>query len=338
MEWPLFKSVAAYLRIAEWIDSKVPLLLGVFVYFVFLEGASIASYPAELTAFFIYISCFLGSNYIVNDLSDIEADKIAGKQKIIAELPKSIVWLSIVLLLAIGNIPILLLAQSRAACLAVIAMTYVLGFSYSAPGIRFKERGAAGLVECALAQRCMPICVIPLMIEVQTWAFALVLFISFLDGTRYILLHQLQDRVNDLRSGIATYATSKAGNIRFLIKICIVLEIIGCCAASVPIAFASPAVVVIGVFLQLFVEYCSYKVLVSYAGKDYITIFDSVPLDFFYNLVFPLMSLFAMPISGTSIAIALFFILLSSRNILVKVGFARIVMTPKRGKSEVRHD
>lgn len=334
----MFKSIAAYLRIAEWIDSKVPLLLGAFIYFVFLEGDSIASHSAELMAFFIYVSCFLGSNYIVNDLSDIEADKVVGKQKLIAKLPKSVVWLSIIALLAIGNAPILLLSQSRVTCLAVILITYILGFSYSAPGIRFKERGAAGLVECAFAQRCMPICVIPQIIEVQPWAFALVLSVSFLDGIRYILLHQLQDRTNDLRSGITTYATSKAGNIRSLIKACIVMEVIVCCAISVPICFASPVAVVIGVILELFAEYCSYKVLVSYAGKDYITVFDSVPLDFFYNVVFPLMPLVAMPISGTSLAIALLLVLLNSRNIMIKAGFARIVVVSNRGKSEVRHD
>ena len=161
----------------------------------------------------------------------------------------------------------------------------------------------------------------------------MLLALSFLNGMRYILLHQLIDRENDIKSGINTYAVTKsASNIRNLIRASLFAEILGCCVVIMPIALAHPLLTVLGIAVQLVVEYSAYVVLVRYAGKDWLATFDSAPLDFFYNAVFPVLVVLSTASFSLNSAMGLvILVLLNARNIGVKFGFIRILLFKDAG-------
>ena len=322
----MLKSAASFLRIREWADSKAPLLAGVFAYFIFLNDEPFDGHFAKFCAYLAFVSAFLALSYVVNDLSDLEADRIAGKQKIVADMPKSAVLAAMLAILITGNAPLIILAESKLMCIVAILFVYLFGFAYSVPGIRFKERGALGLVECSVAQRCMPMVVVPPLEKSVPWAFVLLFLLSFFNGLRYILIHQLQDKDNDAKTGISTYAVAKpALYVRNLIRLCLLAEILGCCIAIAPIAIAHPVLATICLAVQILVEYSAYFVLVRCADKDWVATFDSVPLDFFYNAVFPVMTIIAIAPFSLYSAIALMLIaVLNTSNARVKLGFVKI--------------
>ena len=143
---------------------------------------------------------------MINDFSDIEVDKSAGKEKVICSQSKAAVIGWLIGLFLGGCVPLLCYQRWDAALGVMLLLTYFLGYAYSMKPFRFKERGLIGLVECSVAQRCMPIGVIWMLIGGGRSIFLLFLLISFFMGLRYIFIHQLIDIENDRKSGVNTYA------------------------------------------------------------------------------------------------------------------------------------
>ena len=286
------KKVANYLRIREWIDSKVTMILGVAAYFMCLEKADIADWFKILIAYFLFLSMFLALSYTFNDYTDLEIDKKAGKVKVIASVPKWLIYGSFVAMILIGDIPILFMVEKKALCFCVIVLITIFGLAYSFPGIRFKERGALGLVECSFAQRCFPLVLILFFMNLNKtnlilWMVWFVL--SFIDGLRYILIHQYIDRENDRSTGTHTFVLDKQMNIRKTIVSLLLIETIGCVLLLIPLATEYRVIVSVGVIVSAFLEYCIYEVLNVFAKKDWLVSFDSVPLEAFLNIIMPVM-------------------------------------------------
>ena len=82
------KKLFSYIRLSEWYDSKVPLMMGALMYFYYLDMQqySAEQFLVRFIAYMLYISMFLAFSYVINDFSDIEVDRKAGKHKIISEL------------------------------------------------------------------------------------------------------------------------------------------------------------------------------------------------------------------------------------------------------------
>ena len=77
------KKLFSYIRLSEWYDSKVPLMLGALMYFYYLDMQqySAEQFLVRFIAYMLYISMFLAFSYVINDFSDIEVDRKAGKHK-----------------------------------------------------------------------------------------------------------------------------------------------------------------------------------------------------------------------------------------------------------------
>lgn len=153
------KKLFSYIRLSEWYDSKVPLMMGALMYFYYLDMQqySAEQFLVRFIAYMLYISMFLAFSYVINDFSDIEVDRKAGKHKIISELSTTVIIISMVLMVAIGIIPLLLLIQNVIGYLLLTAFIYLAGAAYSIHLFRFKEKGVIGLLECSIAQRCFPL-------------------------------------------------------------------------------------------------------------------------------------------------------------------------------------
>ena len=288
----MMKKIIYYLRIKEWLSSKVTMMMGVFVYFLYICKTEITAALTGLLVYFLFLSSFLAISYIANDYSDIEVDKKAGKKKVIAEMEKWQIWLSLVLIFFLGNVPLLIYCQNKIIMIIFLIVTYLLGIAYSALGIRFKEKGIWGLIECSFAQRCMPLIIICVMLPMDRTQFFLLLgwiVISFLDGLRYIIIHQIVDLENDLKSGVVTFISQKRKNYRKVLIVLFVADIIGALFILYPILWEHVIISGIIIFAFGILEYEIYKVLNVFAQKDWFCTFDSVPLEAFWNCGMPLM-------------------------------------------------
>lgn len=284
------KRVLLYLRLNEWMSSKIVFMLGILLFFLYINGKTVGNFMLVILAYFLYTSMFMATSYVANDFSDIEIDKKTGKKKVIAELPKWQIWASFVALFLIGNVPVMLLTKHKIACAVIILITYFLGLAYSGLGLRFKEKGVWGLVECSLAQRCMPLLLIPCLIEINLsgwWFLAGWMIVSFLDGLRYILIHQTIDLQNDLKTGVQTYVAEKRKNFRNVIAVFLGLEIGFLCVVMISFWEKDLIGMILMTGIYVACEYCIYQVLNVYAKKDWLVTFDSVPLEAFLNFVFP---------------------------------------------------
>ena len=193
-------------RWQEWYDSKVPLFFICFYYLCLVESPPNNQVLPKFAIVTGFACLYLAFGYYINDFSDRECDSRAGRKKLIAHLPGPIVIGSLCLLgLAGMAIPF---TQIRDYPLAVwlAGVAYFFAIFYSMPPIRFKERGAWGVVVSATAQRSLPMLFVFAVFDhftLDTWLF----FLLFcLIGIRWILVHQLIDLKNDLETGTRTFA------------------------------------------------------------------------------------------------------------------------------------
>ena len=84
----MINNVFKYLRTDDWLDSKVPFMISIAI-IIYLYGSgsmSTADFYISLSAYFLYISMFLAFSYVINDFTDLEIDKLSGKQKVMFAL------------------------------------------------------------------------------------------------------------------------------------------------------------------------------------------------------------------------------------------------------------
>ena len=324
------RKLAEFLRVREWIDSKVTMSLGIAAYFLCLDGADIADWFKVLVAYFLFLSMFLALSYVFNDYTDLEIDKQAGKTKVITSVPKWLIYVSFVVMILIGDVPFLLLVDNRIICLGVIFLITIFGLAYSLPGIRFKEKGILGLVECSFAQRCFPLFLILFFMNINRINLILWvgwLLISFIDGLRYILIHQYIDQENDRNTGTHTFVLDKQINIRKTIVCLLLTEVLGSMALLSPLAVKYPVIVGIGVVVCIVLESCIYRVLNVLAKKDWLVSFDSVPMEAFFNIIMPVMiGICMMTTNLNSIYFVLFILICCINAIKAKLDIVAVLI------------
>ena len=199
----LLDTIASFIRWAEWYDSKIPPIVGWLYYAIYKNEGSVQDWlPVALLVFAV---SFLAYGYVLNDYSDIEVDRKAGKEKIIANLPRSKAKIVITVIALIG---LLSLAPyySQPFVMVNVLGAYILATSYSLPPFRFKEKGIWGVVVASTAQRISPLLVGMSMLGLYDLVSVLWLLFNFGVGIRYILIHQYRDMENDVRSGVNTFA------------------------------------------------------------------------------------------------------------------------------------
>lgn len=330
------KKVIAYLRMEEWLSSKVTMMLGILMYFLYLSNSSTKKSLIDVLIYFLFLGMFLAISYVANDFSDLEIDKKVGKRKVIVTMRKWQIWMLFIVMFLVGNVPIFFVREDKCLVTILIIVVYILGVSYSAPGIRFKERGLIGLVECSFAQRCMPLCIICLLVDMNPRMCMLLGIwgiVSLLDGLRYILIHQIIDMENDLKSGVNTFITNRQKNYRSVVVAFWVTEIILCLIALIPLFLKNSVLVIVFVLLNFVLERWIYIVLCKYAQKDWFTCFDSVPLEAFLNIFLPVMAGIALTIQHVELVILpLGILVICAKSIKVKLDIANVYLKSLKDK------
>ena len=101
------KKTIDYFRVLEWYDSKIPFMLSAYIFNTLLaENMDVLDVSIKFILYFIYLAAFLSFSYLINDFSDMEADKKAGKKKLIFDVDKRITIAVLILLPICGIAPL----------------------------------------------------------------------------------------------------------------------------------------------------------------------------------------------------------------------------------------
>ena len=179
------------------------------------------------------ICCVAAYGHVVNDIFDIEADGLTGRPNAMAQVAPGGRRLLVALLLVMGAFGVAALPTNPMA-IGLLALNYVLPTVYSAPPLRLKERGLAGVVSDTLGSHVVPtLFVAALLLGAAGWqtGIASVLVLSAAGwalclGLRGILVHQIFDQEGDRAASVITFASRKGpGAVRsFVIKVILPLE------------------------------------------------------------------------------------------------------------------
>ena len=211
-------SVRVLGRVDNWWFSKVAPAIAISYC-----AALLYQVPAWEMARSILLIAFVGLcagsyGHIINDVYDIEVDRNAGKRNHMARFEPWQRFALCALTLGLGFVPALFVTYSRTSLL-LLAVEFLLPTIYSIPPIRLKGRGALGLLCDSFGAHLVPcLYVISVVAHVagdpalvhstRSTSFVLCTAIWALTlGLNGILIHEFEDRDNDIRSGIRTFAT-----------------------------------------------------------------------------------------------------------------------------------
>ena len=263
-------SVRVLGRVDNWWYSKVAPAIAISYCVALLYQV-----PAWETARSILLIAFVGLcagsyGHIINDVYDIEVDRNAGKRNHMARFEPWQRFAFCALTLGLGFAPALFVSYSRTS-LSLLAVEFLLPTIYSIPPIRLKGRGALGLVCDSFGAHMVPcLYVISVLAHVagnpvlvhsdRSTAFVICTAVWALTlGLIGILIHEFEDRENDIHSGIRTFATDvEFHTVRIPMAIFYVIELCGF-AGMVTVLF--PVAPAIAIALGLFVVLIAIKLI-----------------------------------------------------------------------------
>jgi 4-hydroxybenzoate polyprenyltransferase len=148
-------------------------------------------------------AAFLAFGYDLNDCCDYAQDRRAGKP-VAARPPWQRSWT-----LAAASGALLAATRPSATTVALGVLALAAGWAYSARPVRLKERGLAGVVGGAIAQRTVPGAVIATTLSLDAAATAALLLWTLAWGARAMIVHQVVDAAPDRRAGMRTWARDR---------------------------------------------------------------------------------------------------------------------------------
>lgn len=331
----MMRNIQKFLRTDDWLDSKVPFMLSValFLYVFSSKSLQSAELYLKLGTYFLYTSMFLAFSYVINDFTDMDVDMRAGKKKIMHTMPKAAIAASMIAIILVGTIPMLCVVENRLLFLCYTVFLYLTGAAYSVPWLfRFKERGLIGLIECSVAQKCLPLIPLRYMFQVKWYCLALFVTVSFVNGLRYILIHQAVDYENDIKAGVKTFVSQGHNKYKVAIVALFVIECVLMLGIGIRLGMEHYFV------LAVLVVYCWFEkiiatVVIKYMHVDWFCTFLAVPLEALYNVFFPIMMAIVVSIQNSRMMGVLFFlILLTAKCFKGKAAFIAVF-----AKSKMHH-
>jgi UbiA prenyltransferase family len=206
------KKVIQIIRSNEWRENKLcPLLALGYATTLF---STTPLYKVAVWLLFLLISIIIGAVYVsvINDITDLEDDLASGKRNRMAEISASYRWMIPVFCLALGLLFILFFFKDNLSRLLYL-LPWISFSLYSFPPVRLKKRGIWGV----FADACGSHLFVSLLmvanisrftgIQVDWYWFTAVGIWSFFYGLRGILWHQFNDRDNDLKANLGTFAS-----------------------------------------------------------------------------------------------------------------------------------
>jgi 4-hydroxybenzoate polyprenyltransferase len=141
--------------------------------------------------------------YTWNDVCDAEADAKAGKRRPLRHHSMRTAVSALVVALVLYGAA----ARLDPALLAIALVAVVLGWSYSAPLTRLKERGWLGLLGATLAQWTVPSAFVAVAFHLSLRSAAPWIVWLTCWGLRGEITHQVRDADSDRVAGVRTWGT-----------------------------------------------------------------------------------------------------------------------------------
>ena len=150
------------------------------------------------------VVCKVQFSIQINDLSDREEDKAAGKRRWTGRLSYPFSLAVPMAFIALGLATAVFAGRSQAAILAYIVST-LLGLFYSSRPVRFKERGIWGLIVYALSATIIFVVVPWAWFDSSLFMLFILFAVVFSDKWVQIHFHQVVDYQNDRECGTRTF-------------------------------------------------------------------------------------------------------------------------------------
>lgn len=206
------RKLVRFARLAEWWEYKLcPLLAVTYATLLFSE---IPAYKFVGCILLVLLAIAMGAVYVslINDITDVEEDRLVGKRTAIMGIPSRWRWV----------FPAICLTGGAAVCWYLwpdwrstmwYTMAWISFSLYSIRPFRFKHRGILGVFADAGGAHLFPSLFVVSVIFHQIpesanmgWQFSVGVW-SFCYGIRGILWHQFIDKANDCDTGVRTFAS-----------------------------------------------------------------------------------------------------------------------------------
>ncbi len=200
-----------FIRFFTWWNYKLPPLFGIAYFFTLVYDVPFETAMARYGILLISMIGTAGFGHYLNDLSDIEADKLAGKSNAATNHSILLRTAVITLFLLLSLLPWFIFLQPGLPHL-FIACVLLLFVFYSLPPFRLKNRAFAGALADMLYAHGIPALIVAFAVidkagEGGEYLIALVFFWQVMVGLRNIAFHQVEDFEHDKIAGIKTWAT-----------------------------------------------------------------------------------------------------------------------------------
>lgn len=203
-----------FTRYSEWWEYKMVPLLAITYAFIHVAQLQFAAIYYDLI--FSLSAIVVGAVYVsvINDMTDINEDLIAGKRNRMASVPVFYRKVIVSCCLIAGAIFGFMIYPNMLS-LFFYLMAWIAFSLYSISPFRLKKRGVWGVVCDAMGAHLFPTLFVVTYLSglhnstLSSWWYFEVGVWSFAYGLRGILWHQFFDRNNDLKSGTTTFATKR---------------------------------------------------------------------------------------------------------------------------------
>jgi 4-hydroxybenzoate polyprenyltransferase len=180
--------------------------LAALFYLGFTENLFSAGFLGRVGMFLLFSTLMTGYGYLVNDLADMELDRLHGKSNAFQGMPRwqaAIVVIGALLMGSLFAIPF----WSRPQFWAVWLIWVLAASSYSLPPLRLKERGGWGLMTTIAAQQTLPTALLIASFG-NLFSLGALCFVVYatVRGASSDVSHQMRDWANDAQTQTPTFA------------------------------------------------------------------------------------------------------------------------------------
>ncbi len=320
----MIKNLLVPLRVKYWWFSKLPPLVTIcYILSLWYDFNDIQVFKLVFSILFIFF-CGFSYGYAINDIFDIEEDRLAGKDNGMSEMH----WVfkaGYLLIPSIAGVACLIYLTDNLFAIYVHIGNYILVTLYSMPPFRLKKRGMLGVLADGFGAHLMPaFCVILICLSEQPLQkitlvlSGIILLWSMCIGLRGIILHQIHDFRNDALAGVKTlpHRISRDNLKKFILWFSFPLEMLSLLMISFLMALIAPlSLIALGVYLLLEIAktHLDWKMTCFHPEKkdteNYIPFFNNQFYETWWPLSFALHFLFTGLAGGIQVflIIVLFF-------------------------------
>lgn len=144
--------------------------------------------------------------FLINDFCDMSYDISAGKKRTVQNLPRIYFIGLIFSVIFVSALHLFYLKEPF--YIATYIVSYILATLYSAPPVRFKNRGIIGIIINGLIEKMLPVLAVFFYFNHFGLDMLIFLIASFSIGVSDIVTHQIYDYKDDLKNKINTFVVN----------------------------------------------------------------------------------------------------------------------------------